>query len=150
MKRGTQEEMIERRREMLSLNRSGMKPSEWIPLIASNHKISEDAVKKDWGNRSNWIQQFMKIDNSQQLALELLQDYEVAVLDAYHLYEEAEDVKTKIQTVWLRLKIIRLKQEFLKEINALDYIKVDFRNQGHKHDVDMDPNPYRKIMESSF
>lgn len=146
MKRGTQEEMIERRKEMLNLSRSGAKPSEWIPLVASNHEISEDAVKKDWGNRRNWIQQFMKINDSQQLALELLQDYEVSILDAYHLYAEAEDVKTKIQAMWLRLKIIKEKQEFLKEIDALNYIKVDFRNQGYKHDKEMDPDPMRRLL----
>lgn len=145
MKRGTQEEMIERRSEMLSLNRSGMKPSEWIPLVASNHEISEDAVKKDWGHRRNWIQQFMKINDSQQLALEMLQDYEVSILDAYHLYEEAEDVKTKIQAMWLRLKIIKEKQEFLKEIHALEFIKVDFRNQGDKHDRETDPDIMRRL-----
>ena len=114
MKRGTQEEMIERRREMLSLDRSGMKPSEWIPLVASNHEISEDAVKKDWGNRRNWIRQFMNIDNSKDLAVELLQDYEVSILDAYHLYEQAKDVKTKIQAMWLRLKIVKEKKRFPK------------------------------------
>ncbi len=146
MQRGTQEEMIERRTEMLNLNRSGMKPSEWIPLVASNHETSEDAVKKDWGNRRNWIQQFMKINDSQQLALEMLQDYEVSILDAYHLYEEAEDIKTKIQTMWLRLKIMKEKQDFLKEINALNYIKVDFRNQSNKHDRETDPDPMRRLM----
>ena len=138
MKRGTQEEMVERRTEMLNLNRSGMKPSEWIPLVASNYEISQDAVKKDWGNRRNWIQHFMKIDDSKQLALEMLQDYEVSILDVYHLYEGAEDVKTKIQTMWLRLKIIKEKQEFLKEINALDFIRVDFQFQGFKHDKEHD------------
>ena len=134
MKRGTQEEMVERRKEMLDLNRSGMKPSEWIPIVASNYEVSEDAVKKDWGNRRNWIQQFMKINDSQQLALDMLQDYEVSILDAYHLYEQADDVKTKIQASWLRLKIMKEKKEFLKEINALDFISVDYRFQGQKKD----------------
>ena len=146
MKRGSQEEMIARRTEMLNFNRSGMKPCEWIPLVASNHKISEEAVKKDWGNRRSWIRQFMKINDSQQLALEMLQDYEVSILDAYHLYAEAEDVKTKIQTMWLRLKIMKEKQDFLKEIHALEFIKVDFRNQGYKHDKEMDPDPMRRMM----
>jgi hypothetical protein len=108
--------------------------------VASNHEISEDAVKKDWGNRRNWIQQFMKINDSHQLALELLQDYEVSLLDAYHLYEEAEDVKTKIQAMWLRLKIIKERQEFLKEIKALEYIKVDFGFQGLKHNKETEIN----------
>jgi hypothetical protein len=39
------------------------------------------------------------------------------------------------------------KQEFLKEIHALDYMKVDFRNQGYKHDVETDPDPHRRIYE---
>ena len=138
MKRGTQKEMNARREEMLGISKSGMKPSEWIPLVAKDHEISEDAVKRDWGNRRNWIGQFMKIDDSQHLAVELLQDYEVAILDAYYLYEEAEDVKTKIQAMWLRLKIIKEKKEFLKEIRALDFMKADFQFQGYKHDREYD------------
>jgi hypothetical protein len=146
MKRSTQKEMIERRTEMLNHYSTSMKPSEWVPLVASKYGISEDAVKKDWGNRRKWIQNFSKINDSKQLASEMLQDYEVSILDAYHLYEEAEDVKTKIQTMWLRLKIMKEKKDFLEEVNALEYIKVDFSNQGNEHDIETDPNPMRRVL----
>ena len=138
MKRGTQKEMIARREEMLAFSKSGTKPSVWIPLVAEKYGISEDAVKRDWGNRRNWIGQFMNLKDSQHLTEEMLRDYEVMMLDAYHLYEEAEDIKTKIQTMWLRKTIIKEKREFLKEIHALDFIKADFRFQGYKHDREYD------------
>ena len=139
-------ELMNRRGDCLNHHMQGMKKSEWVPLVASKHNCSEEALDRDWTRRKTWIHYFMKIDNSKQLALEILKDYELTLLDAYHIFEEAEDPKTKIQATWLRLKIMKLKQEFLKEINALDYIKVDFRNQGRKHDVEMDPNPYRKVL----
>ena len=65
-------DMIIRRKEMLEYHKQGMKTSEWIPLVASKHNCSEDALKKDWGRRRSWIHQFMKIDDSKQLANEMI------------------------------------------------------------------------------
>jgi uncharacterized protein YjcR len=97
MKRGTQEEMIERRKEMLSLYRSGMKPKEWMPIIASEYNVSVDAVKKDWSNRRSWIHFFIDVDDTKELGLGIIREYENALFDADNLYEQAEEVKIKTQ-----------------------------------------------------
>jgi len=47
--------------------------------------------------------------------------------------------------MWLRLKIMKEKQDFLKEIGALEFIKVDFRLQSNEHDRETDPDPLRSI-----
>ena len=44
------EEVLDRRREMLSLHKQGMKICEWAPLVASKYQITEDAAKRDWSH----------------------------------------------------------------------------------------------------
>jgi len=39
----------------------------------------------------------------------------------------------KIQTVWLRIKALKLREDFLRDLGALDYIRIDFRAKAHKH-----------------
>ena len=89
---------------MLYYSRVGLKPKDWIPIVASNHGVSEDAIRKDWTKRKNWMRMLLKIDDPEALALSILMNNEVALSQAYKLFEQAQDVKTKIQTLWLIIK----------------------------------------------
>lgn len=67
MKRATQKEMIKRRDDMVSFDKKGMKPNDWIPLVASKHGVSEDAVKKDWNKRNFWKTNMIDLRNCGEL-----------------------------------------------------------------------------------
>ncbi len=134
MKRATLGQVLDRRRDMLMMNRLGVQPKEWVPVVASKHGANEEAVKKDWSKRKEWMKVILKINDVEALALDTLNHYEVTLLDSYKLFEEIEDPKLKIQTVWLRIKAIKLKEDFLRDLGALDYIRTDFRAKANKHD----------------
>ena len=119
MKRGTQEEMIERRREMLSLNRSGMKPSEWIPLVASNHRISEDAVKKDWNNRESWKRNLIDLKNCGDLIRGCIFDIEKYSIQLESFVKNTKNENCKLgaikQLIENRFKLIKFYHSYDNE-----------------------------------
>jgi hypothetical protein len=124
MKRATQEELLNRRKDMLYQDRLGLKPVDWVPKIAQKYGCTVEAVKKDWSERKKWMQTFLKINDVENLALDILLDYEIGLIDACKLYDEAEDPKIKIQTLWLRFKAIQMKMDYLKGLGALEKIKI--------------------------
>ena len=111
---------------MLFYDRLGLKAVNWIPKITEKYGCSFEAVKKDWGERKRWMQSYFKIDDVENMAMELLLDLETALSDACKLCEETNDVKFKIQTFWLRFKGIQMKMDYLRELGALDKIKSEF------------------------
>ena len=119
MKRGTQEEMIERRREMLSLNRSGMKPNEWIPLVASNHGISEDAVKKDWNKRGCWKRSLIDLKNCSDLIRGCILDIEKYSIQLETFVKNTKDESCKLgaikQLIENRFKLIKFYHSYDNE-----------------------------------
>lgn len=144
--RATQENLIDRRIDMLYLTRLGIKPKDWIEEIAFKYGSTPEAVKRDWGNRKKWMKQILKISDAEGLALDLLFDYEMAVIDAYKLYAKAEDVNSKIQALWLRLKATKMRETYLKSIGALEHIAADFRDEAgeHKRELEEERYPYLK------
>ena len=126
LKRATQEEILNRRKAMLSYDRLGLEPVDWIPEVAEEFACSEEAVKKDWSERKRWMQTYLRIDDVENMALDILADYELALNDAMKLYNETEDVKLKIQTLWLRFKAIDMKMDYLREPGALSLMKREF------------------------
>lgn len=133
MNRATQEEMLDRRVDMLHYYRLGIEPKVWIPEIAKKFGISEEAIKKDWSKRKDWMTNLIKVENAEDLAKSIFIDYEISILDTYRLHRSTEDPKTRIQALWARLKAIQLKKEFLREIGALDHLRFDFRLEARKH-----------------
>ena len=113
-----------------------MKSSEFIPIIANKHQVSEDAVKKDWSNRPNWIKYFMNVEDTEKLAYGILEEYETTRLDAVNLYEQADEIKIKTQLLWLRLKITDRKYDYIKEIGVLQYLKSDYNDKIKEHNDD--------------
>jgi hypothetical protein len=126
MKRATQEELLKRRKDMLVQDRLGLNPVDWAPTVAEKYGCSVDAVRKDWSERKKWMQNFIKMDAVEDLAIGILLDYEIALNDACKLYEEAKDPKTKIQTFWLRFKAMQMRDDYLRELGALKKIKKEF------------------------
>ena len=82
MSKSTQEELLDRRIEMLDHYRSGSKPTDWIPQIAAKYDTTAGAVRRDWSNRNKWMSSLLKIENAKTLALDILYDYEKAMQDA--------------------------------------------------------------------
>jgi len=138
--------MMNRRGDMLAYHRQGMKTTEWIPLVAAKHNCTEEAVKRDWSRRRDWIHHFMKLDNPVAMAKKIIYDNELLLLDAYNLYEQTEDPKAKLQIMWLRLKANREKRDFLSEIGALSHIRSDYEEKlwAHKKKLDQEKHPYLK------
>ncbi len=127
---------------MLYQDRLGLKPRDWIPIIAKKYGCSEDAVKKDWSERKRWMQTFISANEVENLALDILFDYELASIDACKLYEEAKDTKTKIQTFWLRVKTIQMKHGYLRELGALKKMTTKFTIEDNTYKQKLNAENY--------
>jgi hypothetical protein len=140
------EEIYDRRSEMLSLHKQGMRVCEWAPLVASKYNTTEDVVKRDWSRRRGWMHHFFKLDDPIAMAKKLISDNEVLLLDAHNLYEQAIEPKIQLQIMWLRLKINRERINLLKEIGAFNPIKADFEEKvrDYKHKVRLEKDPSGK------
>ena len=93
---------------------------------------------------------YLQIDDVENMALDILLDYEISLNDARKLYDEAKDVKIKIQTLWLRFKAIQMKMDFLRELGALVKIKNEFELKNNlyrnkRHDEVYPETPHQKI-----
>jgi hypothetical protein len=110
---------------MLHYSRLGFKPKEWIPMVASKYDVSEEAVRRDWSERKTWMRMFLKIENTEELALDILMNYEIILGQGYRLYEMAEDPKTKLQTLWFILKSVEQKMNYLRELGVLRQLQFD-------------------------
>jgi len=144
--RATQDDLIDRRLHMLYLTRLGIKPKDWIEEIAFKYHSTPEAVRRDWGNRKRWIKQILKIGDAEGLVLDILFDYEKAIIDAYKLYAGTDELNSKIQALWLRLKAIKMRETYLKNIGALEQITADFQNEAeeHKRELEEERYPYLK------
>ena len=157
IKRATQEQILNRRKDMLYYDRLGFRPVDWVPKIEEKYGCSKEAIKKDWAERKKWMQTYLQIDDVENMALDILLDQEISLNDARKLYEEAKEVKTKIQTLWLRFKAIQMKMDFLRELGALEKIKSEFelknnlyRNKRHNEVYPETPQQkrQRELLES--
>jgi hypothetical protein len=144
---------------MLYYDRLYLKDVDWIPIVAEKYDCSHEAIKKDWAERKKWMQTYLKINDVENMALDILLDYESSLWDAKKLYVEAKDVKTKIQTLWLRFKAIEMKKNYLKEIGAFNKIKSEYNILDELYEKDRHKEIYPptesdkkllKLLESSF
>jgi hypothetical protein len=141
-----QEEMFERRMDMLFLDRLGIKPKDWIREIAFKYKTSTEAVKRDWSRRKTWMRQALKIEDAEALALDILYDYEKALQDSFKLFNEAEKIPDKVHALWARLKAIQLREKYLDNVGALDQIRINFeyRSDYDREKKEEEKYPYKK------
>lgn len=142
MKRATQEQVLSRRKDMLHFNRLGFKPKEWIPMVASKYDASEESVRRDWSERKTWMRMFLKIEDTEELALDILMNYEIVLGQGYRLYDMAEDAKTKLQTLWFILKSIEMKMNYLKDLGVLSQLQLDIREKVNES--------RRKLLEDEY
>jgi hypothetical protein len=142
VRRATQEEILNRRKDMLYYDRLGLKVADWAPQVAEKHRCSVEAVKKDWSERKKWMQSYLKLDDVENMALDILLDFEIALNDTRTLYEEAKDVKTRIQTLWLRFKAIQMKMDYLKELGAFGKIESEFKLKNSLYARDRNEEVY--------
>ena len=144
IKKATQEQIFDRRKDMLHYSMLGLKAKEWIPMVASNHKVSEDAIRKDWTKRQNWIRILLKIDDPEALALSIIMNNEVALSQAYKLFEQAQDIKTKIQTLWLIIKTNQIRVNCFKELGVPCQVKfADENKSDNQQELLEEEFPYR-------
>ena len=117
--RSTGSEILKRRRRMISCDRLGLKPAEWVPQVAEEFGASKEAVKRDWNNRKKWMNMYFQTTEIQTLGLDALFEYELAVEEAKELYQQTKNPKMKPTTLGLMLKAIKMKYDFLKEFGIL-------------------------------
>ncbi len=141
-----EEEMLDRRVDMLFLDRMGIKSGDWIQEIAVKYGTTPEAVRKDWSRRKAWMRQILRVGDAEELALDVLYDYESALRDACKLYHDATDVGDRVQALWARLRVIQMREQYLRNVGALDRIGFDFRNEAdeHKEHVMEEKYPYLK------
>ena len=142
----SQEEIFDRRMDMLFLDRLGVKPKDWVEEIAFKYKTTPEAVRRDWSRRKTWMRQILKIKDAEALALDILYDYEKALQDAYRLYHDADEIPAKIHALWARLRAIQMREKYLKSIGALDHISIDFEYEAgyHREKREEEKYPYKK------
>ena len=140
------DQLIDRRREMFSYHRDGLKVCEWASLVASKYNVSEEAVKRDWSRRRNWISCFFKFDDPIAMAKKLIADNEILMLDATNVYMQAEAPRIQLQLLWLLLKINHERANLLKDMGAFGPTQVHFeiKTKDHKEKLLLENNPERK------
>ena len=60
----SQEEMLDRRVDMLFLDRLGVRPKDRIQEIAFKFKTTPEAIQRDWGRRKQWMRQILKVEDA--------------------------------------------------------------------------------------
>ena len=139
-------EIYERRLEMLLLHREGLTVIDLAQELAPKYNISEEAVKRDWSRRRNWMQDFVRIDEPIELVNKMIVDNEVLFQDSQNLYQQAESTSLKVQILWLQLKIQRERKSMLKEMGAFEPIQKDynFKARDRFDELIVEREPYRK------
>jgi len=134
----------ERRSEMLRCYNEGLKVVEWAPILSSQFEVSEETLRRDWSRRHNWLHFFVNFDDSFLATRKLIAENEALVQDANALFEEADDPKTKLQFMWLRLKIFKEQVSMLKELGLFGPVIIDFEHKAklHKRNLDEKMYPY--------
>lgn len=64
---------------------SGVRTSEWIPILAHRYEVSESAIWSDWSRRGRWIPEIVQLDKSSLKMGELFVRLERALTKAYSL-----------------------------------------------------------------
>jgi len=75
--------ILERRLDCLDYSFSGLRCSEWIPIIAGRYGVSESALWSDWSRRDAWLPQIIQLDKSAFKMSELIGRMERAATKAY-------------------------------------------------------------------
>ncbi|MDQ1281633.1 MAG: hypothetical protein QG670_2898 [Thermoproteota archaeon] len=140
--KATEEEMVDRRVDMLFLDRMGIRSKDWIQEIAVKYSTSPEAVKRDWSRRKAWMRQILKVGDAEELALDVLYDYERALQDAYKLFHDAVDVPDRVQALWARLRVIQMREQYLRSVGALERISIDFRSESEERQERMMEKKY--------
>ena len=146
MAKATHEAILDRRMDMLFLDRLGIRPWDWIQEISFKHHTTPAAVRRDWSRRKTWMRQLLKIEDAEALGFNILYDYEKAVQDAYRLYDDATSIADKVHCLWARLKAIQLREKYLTTIGALEQIRIDmqYTADSHQERKDEEKHPYLK------
>jgi len=64
---------------------SGVSTSEWVPIIADRHGVTESAIWSDWTRRDRWLPQIFSLDKGAYKVSELLGRLELALTKAFAL-----------------------------------------------------------------
>jgi len=89
-------EILERRLEMLDMSFSGVRTSEWIPILAHRYSVTESAVWSDWGRRDRWLPQLFSLEKGAYKVSELLGRLELAITRAFGLMMSTNNESVKI------------------------------------------------------
>ena len=135
-------EVLNRRREMLRLQRLGVESREFTPSVASKYGVRVDAVRRDWSNRTKWMKAYLRVEDAQSLVSELLLDYDIAHEEALLLFGEEKNPKAKAQLLYPILKILEKKTEILSQLGAFEMLKRDYESKAREH--------ARKLLEEEF
>jgi hypothetical protein len=135
-------EVLNRRREMLRLQRLGVEPREFIPSVASKYGVKVDAVRRDWSKRIKWMTTYLRVEDAQSLVSEVLLDYDVAHEEALLLLCEEKNPKAKAQLLYLLLKILDKKTEVMRQLGAFEVLRCDYGCKAREH--------ARRLLEEVF
>jgi hypothetical protein len=131
--RPTRAKILARRREMINYDRLGIKAKDWISQVARKYGASEEAVKRDWSNRKEWMETYLNAKDTQSLVSGLMLEYDIAYEEACRLCEQEKNPKLKMQFIYLKLKIIEKKTDILKQIGGFKLLNREFRIEALKH-----------------
>ena len=76
-------QILERRLECLEYSFSGVPTSQWIPILARKHGVSESCIWSDWGRRDRWLPELVQLDKSSLKMGELIARLEMALSKAF-------------------------------------------------------------------
>ena len=126
-------EMLKRRDEMLRLFSLGFEIKEITAKVASKYDVNQEAVRRDWSNRKDWMKNYLNIEDTRDLVLRMLFRLDINYEEACQLSDQETSFKSKSHMLSLKVQIEKEKRELLKYLGAFAVIKADFKNSVLEH-----------------
>lgn len=128
-------ELLERRKECLKMYSRGLGVTVWAKDVAEAYKTTENAIRRDWARREEWILQIINLDNSESLVHELYNNLEQTKNAAWGIYHTAENQPSaQVGALKHIMDAVRIEVEILQSLGKMPRVpdRIEQRETGEK------------------
>jgi len=117
--RAFQERISERRKKMLKFHFRGIAATDWVPILAKDYGIGEDAIWKDWFRRKSWLAKVFDLaDVADEINMNMVELMNVKE-EAWRTYEKAENAQSKAAALKIVQRAITDKIGILQSLGMI-------------------------------
>ena len=148
MQKATHSQMIERRKRMIQYNKTGMRPKEWVPRVATEFGVSEGAIRKDWKKKRSWKRDMVNLKEGEKLIRECIAEIQDSSKQLIEFIETTKNDNCKLGAIRLynesRFKLMNFYNSYTKDrlrerIEKLEKEKMNIRS-SENNDVSSEIN----------